>query len=254
MMLQYASGTRWSWAAQYAGTPELSGPDLATPGHDVPQAATSVFAFIGPDVTIPVTNLDLPALPAGWALSGNVTWSAFIDYTDHNRNDTSSTLSGSSADWGPIPIDFMGIVQGGTIHFHVQADIKNTASGATDTRKLDGTNAMRGQNPTKGAIKSRRGSLALQVIGFIESTFAQFDGSGLPVFGSPNAYGDCTFAVAVLAPPALCLIVLGCASVFHIGVARILGLNTFLWSFAATFPASCCVSTYVYTHIIAYSL
>ena len=60
------------------------------------------------------------------------------------------------------------------------------------------------------------------------------------------AGGDCAFALASVAPPTLCLIALGCAGLFHVGVARIMGLNTFLWSFAATFPATYWVSSVLY--------
>ena len=184
-------GTEWEPSGRDPECSYLSDPDTGSPEVGRAQAVSSVFAFIGPDVTIPVTNLELPALPTGWVLNGSVSWSAFIDYTDHGRNDTSATLTGTSAVWSPIPIDFAGIVQGGTIHFHVQADIKNSTTGATDTRKLDGTNAIRGQNPTKDTVKSRLGDIALQVIAYIESifTFNQFDGSGLPLFGAPNGFG-----------------------------------------------------------------
>jgi hypothetical protein len=54
------------------------------------------------------------------------------------------------------------------------------------------------------------------------------------------------YALAWLAPPPLCLVILGLAAIFHIGIARILGLNLFFWSFVATFPATYWVSTNMY--------
>ncbi|MFL5330311.1 MAG: hypothetical protein ACJ8C4_15530 [Gemmataceae bacterium] len=64
-------------------------------------------------------------------------------------------------------------------------------------------------------------------------------------------FGDCAFAVAWAAPPTICLILLCGATLFHFGVASVLGLNTFLWSFAATFPATMWLSQSIYNLNIA---
>jgi hypothetical protein len=59
-------------------------------------------------------------------------------------------------------------------------------------------------------------------------------------------YGDCGLALAFLLPPPLCLLVLSFGVLLHVGIARMLGLNTFLWSFVATYPAIFWLSTSLY--------
>jgi hypothetical protein len=57
------------------------------------------------------------------------------------------------------------------------------------------------------------------------------------LLGRGVVYGDCSLAFAIFLPPLLCSSLLVCGIVFHIAIARIMGLNTFLWSFVATYPA-----------------
>jgi len=151
-------------------------------------AVAPPFAFIQPDVTIPTTNLNLSPLQAGWELVGEVAWNATISYTDHSRNDQ-VPISGSSTVWTPLPIDFQGVVQGGTISMSVSAQVRNITTGAMDHVSWSGTSTIRGLNPAKADIKTRLGDIQSQVISFKESTFAQFGGDNLPVFGSPNGFG-----------------------------------------------------------------
>jgi hypothetical protein len=61
------------------------------------------------------------------------------------------------------------------------------------------------------------------------------------------AYGDCLLALAPLLPPLACSMVLIFGVALHTGIARILGLNTFLWAFVATYPAMIFVSTWLYS-------
>jgi hypothetical protein len=63
------------------------------------------------------------------------------------------------------------------------------------------------------------------------------------------AYGDCTLALAALLPPLACSLVLIFGLSLHIGIARILGLNSFLWAFVATYPAIIFVSASLYMHL-----
>ena len=53
--------------------------------------------------------------------------------------------------------------------------------------------AIRGQNPTKKAVKARLGTLEHQVIGYKESKFRQFGADGQPLYGQdsrgPGGYG-----------------------------------------------------------------
>ncbi len=57
------------------------------------------------------------------------------------------------------------------------------------------------------------------------------------------AVGDCVLGVAALLPPSITILVLVFGVVLHIGIARVLGLNTFLWAFCATYPPAYFVSS-----------
>lgn len=58
--------------------------------------------------------------------------------------------------------------------------------------------------------------------------------------------GDCALSVASLSPPPICLALLGYGILLHLGIARVLGLNTFFWSFVATFPPTFWASVHLY--------
>ena len=151
------------------------------------------FAYIGPDCSIPTTNLTLNPLNQNKVLVGSVSWSAYIVYQDHGRNDRSQTFTGSSAVWSPIPIDFQGIVQGGDIFLSVSAQVKDIKTGVVVTQTWSGQSVIRGTNPDKTSAKSRLStgdSLAHQVIAYKESLpkWCQFDGAGLPSFGQPSGF------------------------------------------------------------------
>jgi hypothetical protein len=60
------------------------------------------------------------------------------------------------------------------------------------------------------------------------------------------AYGDCLLCVAVLLPPQACVLALALGVCLHLGIAGVLGLNTFLWAFLATYPAVIYVSSLLY--------
>jgi hypothetical protein len=48
---------------------------------------------------------------------------------------------------------------------------------------------------------------------------------------------ECAFALLVVMGPRTCFIVLVAGIFFHLAVALVMGLNSFLWSFIATYPA-----------------
>ena len=48
---------------------------------------------------------------------------------------------------------------------------------------------------------------------------------------------DCTLSLAALFPPHLCLAILAAGVLLHLAIARVMGLNTFVWAFVATYPA-----------------
>jgi len=60
------------------------------------------------------------------------------------------------------------------------------------------------------------------------------------------AFGDCLLAFAAILPPLVCIPLLLFGVCMHLGIARILGLNTFLWAFVATYPAVLFVSLTLY--------
>ena len=63
------------------------------------------------------------------------------------------------------------------------------------------------------------------------------------------AYGDCVLALGALLPPLACSLVLMFGLSLHIGIARILGLNTFIWAFVSTYPAIIFVSASLYARL-----
>lgn len=69
------------------------------------------------------------------------------------------------------------------------------------------------------------------------------------LLGCGVAYGDCGLSVAMVLPPLLCITVLFLGVVLHVGIAFVLGLNTFLWSFVATYPALLWISSLIWSHI-----
>jgi hypothetical protein len=66
--------------------------------------------------------------------------------------------------------------------------------------------------------------------------------------GYAIAFGDCAMSCAVFLPPRECIALLCFGVFFHIGIAIVLGLNTFLWSFVATYPAILWGSTHLWVH------
>ncbi len=65
--------------------------------------------------------------------------------------------------------------------------------------------------------------------------------------GQKVVYGDCLLAISFAFPPVVCISVLSFGIILHIGIARIMGLNTFLWSYVSTYPAILYVSSVIYS-------
>lgn len=145
-----------------------------------------VIARITPEPRLPPINLALRLNP-GYSLNGDITYTAFIDYTEHERNDRSHTVNGRSASL-TFEINFGSIVQGGTFHIDLRAPWRHT-SGATGVQQLTGVSSVRGLNPPKADIRSRLGDVALQVTAYRESRFRQFGADELPLFGPPHGFG-----------------------------------------------------------------
>jgi hypothetical protein len=69
------------------------------------------------------------------------------------------------------------------------------------------------------------------------------------VSGLAVAAGDCMLGVAAFLPPSAALLVLLFGVALHAGIARVLGLNTFLWAFCATYAPTYFVSSELYRMI-----
>jgi len=123
---------------------------------------------------------------SGGTLSGTFNYSAQITYTDHSRNDQLSAQGQS--DSLNFLIDFDSQVMGGTFTLTAQIPYLD-AAGAPGVASYTGSSTIIGTNPGKQAVKDRLGDMALQLIAYQESKFAQFQSSGLPLFGPPNGFG-----------------------------------------------------------------
>ncbi len=71
------------------------------------------------------------------------------------------------------------------------------------------------------------------------------------VLGFMVVYGDCLLSIAFIFPPGICIYILLFGISLHIGIGRIMGLNTFLWSYIATYPATLFVSYTIYAQILS---
>lgn len=63
--------------------------------------------------------------------------------------------------------------------------------------------------------------------------------------------GDCLLGIAGVIPPSITMLVLAFGVVLHFGIARVLGLNTFVLAFCATYPCVYYFSTALYSRIFS---
>lgn len=66
-------------------------------------------------------------------------------------------------------------------------------------------------------------------------------------FGMMVVFGDCLLSLAFAFPPGICIYILVFGVFLHIGIGRIMGLNTFMWSYIATYPAILFTSHAIYS-------
>jgi hypothetical protein len=62
-------------------------------------------------------------------------------------------------------------------------------------------------------------------------------------------FGELFLGICFLFPPQLCLLVLFTGVLFHLSVAVVMGLNTFLWTFGSTYPAIYFISQHYFNCI-----
>lgn len=66
-------------------------------------------------------------------------------------------------------------------------------------------------------------------------------------FGLMVVFGDCLLSLSFAFPPGICIYILGFGVFLHIGIGRVMGLNTFMWSYIATYPAILFTSHAIYS-------
>lgn len=69
------------------------------------------------------------------------------------------------------------------------------------------------------------------------------------VTGLLVAVGDCALGIAALVPPPICATILLFGVFLHLGISRILGLNTFFWAFCALYPPTYFISDQLYSWV-----
>ncbi|MFL9992906.1 hypothetical protein PQR34_18610 [Paraburkholderia sediminicola] len=175
---------------KYPGLIELAEPSRTVFGTlEFLSSATTPFAVIGVDCTIPTTPVMLNPLAPGWELASALSWSATISYTSNGRNDSVS-FQGMSDVWSPIQIDFQGNVQGGIITLSISAPVVDSATGKKDVLQWGQSSTIIGTYPIQNSlIRQYVGDLTYQVLAYVESRFQQFLSDGSPKFGNPKGFG-----------------------------------------------------------------
>ena len=122
-----------------------------------------------------------------WVRTGKIVLTAFIEYTDHRRNDRTETKT-IKTDEFKASITFTEML-GGQLKVHMSFPIRHVRTGATTNVTGDYLYRIGGDNPSKSNIKGELGSITLQVIAYKESRFRQFASDYYPLFGPPNGFG-----------------------------------------------------------------
>lgn len=116
-------------------------------------------------------------------------WATII-YDDHGRNDRSQRIH-SVLPTLLATYDFSNQILGGRLELECRANWRDRRTGETGSSPVGrGSDwSIRGDNPSKSAVKTALREVRLQVIAYMESRFRQFDVTGLPLFGPPNGFG-----------------------------------------------------------------
>lgn len=114
---------------------------------------------------------------------------ASILYNEHGRNDSSQQLQFSNRSL-TSELDFGAEVFGGTLSCYCSIAWRRISDGATgQTGEGIQQFGILADNPSRADIRMALGTVELQVIGYKESRFYQFDNASLPLFGPPNGFG-----------------------------------------------------------------
>jgi hypothetical protein len=141
------------------------------------------------------TDPRLPPFNVPWYWNGgglqitSVVHTGTIVYDDHGRSDHPQTVRMTTNSL-PAIFDFGGTIQGGRFTAQCIVNWRNPQNGQTGSTP-PGTSdySIRGDNPTKAAIKALLPDLRAQVLAYMESRFRQFDNTSLPLFGPPHGFG-----------------------------------------------------------------
>jgi hypothetical protein len=147
-----------------------------------------IIARISSTPKLPIIKVQWYWESPGYTIT-QVNHKAYITYNEHSRNDSSRTLSFSNNSLISI-LDFGSDIQGGTLVCHCSISWRRNSDGQTgQTGEGEQLFGILADNPSKSEIKAELGLLELQVIGYKESRFKQFDNASLPLFGPPNGFG-----------------------------------------------------------------
>lgn len=140
------------------------------------------------------TEPKLPVMKVQWSWNSplqvvSVIHTVHIEYVEHGRNDKTKVMQVTTNSLLAV-YDFGAEVQGGILVGRCTVNWRNPSTGETGTTGAgEGKWSILGDQPMKEAVKKLLGTIPLQVIGFKESKFRQFDNVGLPLFGPPNGFG-----------------------------------------------------------------
>lgn len=139
-----------------------------------------------------------PSLPAFtvqwyWPHPGldfiNADYWATIVYDEHGRNDRTETIHTVQATLRPT-YDFSNRMLGGRLEIDCRTNWRDQRTGALgSTAGIPSQLSIRGDNPSKAAVKAALPDVRSKVLAYMESRFRQFDASGLPLFGPPHGFG-----------------------------------------------------------------
>ncbi len=149
-------------------------------------AAESEPHYITAVPQLPPFDIELSV--SGYSLDGELTYTAWIEYREHGRDDVTARLEGRSAGLS-FSVSFGDTIQGGVFVIDLEVPMRRDSDGRTRVFRPRGVVEVRGTNPTKANVKAHLRTVALQVTAYRESRFRQFDGDRLPLFGSPNGFG-----------------------------------------------------------------
>ncbi len=153
--------------------------------HHLERKPVTVLS-ITPEGRMPGLPMKLNLKP-GFALDGEVRYSAVVEYAERGRADIGVVAEGVAAGtefalaWGDN-------VRGGRCLVRMEVPWRR-ADRTTGVSHLCVEYRIVGENPGQDAARRRIGAIEAQVIAYKESRFRQFTAAGVPLFGPPRGFG-----------------------------------------------------------------